>query len=52
MANRTLQSLFRDPKNRLAARGTLAQVLSRLPSQKALKVEVERKSGKSAEKAA
>ncbi len=52
MANGTLQSLFRDPKNRLASRGALAQALWQLPSMKALKAEIERKSGKAEEKAA
>jgi hypothetical protein len=52
MANGTLQSLLRDPKNRPASRGALAEVLSRLPSQKALKAKTERKSAKAAEKAA
>ena len=52
MASDNLQSLFRHSKNRLATRGVLAQVLSRLPSQKALWVEIERKSVKGAGKAA
>ena len=52
MASDNLQNLLRDPKNRPTSRGILAQVLSRLPSQRALWVEIERKSAKGAEKAA
>ena len=52
MGNGTLQSLFRDPKNRLTDRVTFVQVISRLSSRKQAKEAVERKLAKGAEKAA
>ncbi|MGB9619152.1 MAG: hypothetical protein ACPL7K_01915 [Armatimonadota bacterium] len=52
MATHNLQYLLREPKSRPSRNRVLAQVLSRLPSQKALWVEIERKSARRAEKAA
>ncbi|MCX8052981.1 MAG: hypothetical protein N3B12_04165 [Armatimonadetes bacterium] len=52
MASNILQGTLRDPKSRPASRGVLAQVLSRLPSQKKLWVAIELKSAKGAEKGA
>jgi hypothetical protein len=52
MANGTLQSLFRDSKNRLTDRETFAQVIARLSAEKARKDDQERKPEKGAEKAA
>jgi len=52
MATHNLQYLLRDSKSRPARSRVLAQVLSRLPSQKAIWAEIERKSVKRAEKAA
>jgi len=52
MANGTLQSLFRDPKNRMTDRETFVQVVSRLSYPKDGKQTDERKPEKRAEKAA
>ena len=52
MANGILQSLFRDPKNRMTDRVTFVQVVSRLSNLKDEKEADERKPEKRAEKAA
>lgn len=52
MANGTLESLFREPKNRMTDRAAFAQALSRLSAVKSTKDTDERKSAKGEEKAA
>ena len=52
MANGTLQSLFREPKDRATDRTTFAQVISRLSSVKCEKVGYGQKSEKDTGKAA